>query len=78
VDEYVVFRACLTNETPVVVPIVIVQEDRTPVYPALGDMDGNAGYFDSGLARHGADLVGMPAAFVVARPNGIGEMPVGE
>jgi hypothetical protein len=75
-DENVVVPGCLAKETPVMVPILVVEENRASVHPSLGDMHGNAGHFDSGLARHGAGLVGMPAVLAAALPTGIGETPV--
>ena len=76
VNEHVVLRACLAQEAPVVVTVLVVEEDRASVHPSLGDMHGNAGNFDSGLAWHRADLVGMLAVSVAKLPADIGEMPV--
>jgi hypothetical protein len=76
VDQDAVIQAGFAQQAPVMVPILIVEEDRATVHPALGDMHGNAGHFDSGLTGHRADLVGMPAVFAVAFASGIGETPI--
>jgi hypothetical protein len=76
VNENGVASACLAQETPIVVPIVIIQEDRASVHPSLGDMHGNTGYFDPCLAWHRAGLVETPAVFLGKLPAGIGEIPV--
>lgn len=76
VDEDIVACAGRAQEVPVMMPILIVQEDRVSVHPSLGDMHGNAGHFDPGLAGHRADPGELPAVFAHAPLAGIGEMPV--
>lgn len=75
VNQEAVIRAGLAQQAPVVVPILVVEEDRTTVHPALGDIHGNAGHFDSGLTGHRAELGWMPAVFTAAFGAGIGEVP---
>ena len=48
-----VVTAGIAQKAAVVMPILIVDEDRTAVHAALRNVHRNAGDFDSGLTGHG-------------------------
>jgi hypothetical protein len=75
-NKDVIVRAYLAQEAPVMMSIIVIEEDRASVHPSLGDMHGNARQFDSGLTWHDTAPVGMPAVFAVSLTGDISEMPV--
>lgn len=53
VNFQAMFRGALTQHTPVVAAVVVVQKNGAPIYSALRDVQRYPGYFEARLARLG-------------------------
>jgi hypothetical protein len=72
VDGDAMLAAGVTQESPVVVAVGVVEEDGAAVHPTLRDVQGNAGEFEARQARHG-----RPEAWKASRCRPSRGMPVG-
>jgi hypothetical protein len=51
-DDDAVFGTRFTQESTIVMTVVIVEKDGAPIHAPLSDMEGQAGQFQAWLARH--------------------------